>query len=437
MHDEVKNAFRMGIAKAGAILQPLVHQFKEMHLVWTKQGDQWRGEGQERPALTTLFARSNQDLDAAGREFNDLLRRYHPQYAGLVGFLGQRINLTHSPSYILSKAMLTLWERHHTFQPNGAAIEPLIQEFADFIDNRQVRLRFIAQLLNYRMDADTLALVEGLTIRRLSEQEVTDLHGGPVWLGFGARKFTGDEYVIEGECNADLTFGNTPDAEPSILEEIRPKLDKAILALRTFKEGRIGYDYVQPQPLTFSPIEPNYMIFGDLHVPRGQYTISTDEMMPLRQHAQLIWSCSEPAMKLACSRLADAQTRSSPQDQLLDAVVGLEALLLAGLRHEDRRGELKFRFSLNYSTLFNTPEERHHAFRVAKHLYDLRSIIAHGGLSEAATHPVGDERLNLCDAAIRASAVLRDVIHRFLPQAGQHPYKNHQFWERGYFGLSS
>ena len=287
------------------------------------------------------------------------------------------------------------------------------------------------------MDADTCALVEGLTIRRLSEQEVTDIHGGPVWLGFGARQFAGDEYVVEGECNADLAFGNTADAEPSILEEIRPKLDKVILALRTFKEGRTGYDYVRPRPLTFCPIEPAYMIFSDLHAPRGQYTISIDEIEPLRQHTRLIWSCSEPAMMLACSRLADAQTRSSPQDQLLDAVVGLEAVLLAGLRNEDRRGELRFRFSLNYSTLFDTPEERHHAFRIAKHLYDLRSMIAHGGLSEAATYPVGDERLHLRDAAVRASAVLRDVIHTFLPQAAQHPYKNHQFWERGYFGLSS
>jgi hypothetical protein len=102
---------------------------------------------------------------------------------------------------------------------------------------------------------------------------------------------------------------------------------------------------------------------------------------------------------------------------------------------EDRRGELRFRFSLNYSTLFNGAEERHRAFQVAKKLYDLRSAIAHGSIGTANTFRLGEETLSLQSVAVRACELLRQVIRRFLPEARQAPYKRHDFWERGYFGL--
>ena len=140
-------------------------------------------------------------------------------------------------------------------------------------------------------------------------------------------------------------------------------------------------------------------------------------------------------MEMACSRLADAQIRLRPHDRLVDAVIGLESLLLAGLRNEDRRGELKFRFSSHYSALFAAPEDRLRAFRVAKDLYDLRSTIAHGGMPREGNCRVGDERLSLQDAALRACEVLRFVVRHFLPQTTAAPYKQPQFWERAYFGL--
>jgi hypothetical protein len=53
---------------------------------------------------------------------------------------------------------------------------------------------------------------------------------------------------------------------------------------------------------------------------------------------------------LARETLADAEMRTKPEDRLVDAVIGMESLLLAGLTKDDRKGELKFRFSLHYSS---------------------------------------------------------------------------------------
>jgi len=115
---------------------------------------------------------------------------------------------------------------------------------------------------------------------------------------------------------------------------------------------------------------------------------------------------------------------------LIDAVIGLEALLLA-----DLQAELAFRFSLNYSTLSDTPENRHRDFLVAKQLYGLRSTIAHGTVPTRKRRGAGKESVSVPEAATVATEALRRVIRHFLPQTGNAPYRNHQFWERAYFGL--
>jgi hypothetical protein len=244
------------------------------------------------------------------------------------------------------------------------------------------------------------------------------------------------EFCIEGETEEPKAFGDLKEEEQPAKDRVKAAIDRAILCLRTFKEGHVGYDYVHFYPLSFCPLPMPSYGYGDLYVPFGNYTLSVEEVGELTKHAKMVFVGSEPSMEMACSRLADAETRTKPQDRLVDAVIGMEALLLAGLGKEDRKGELKFRFSLHYSTLFGTPEERHRAFRVAKHLYDLRSMVAHGSTLGDEMFSVGDEKLKLPEAAKRASETLRHLVRHFLPSARQAPYKKHEFWERAYFGLS-
>jgi hypothetical protein len=132
------------------------------------------------------------------------------------------------------------------------------------------------------------------------------------------------------------------------------------------------------------------------------------------------------------STISDAENRIRPEDQLIDAVIGLEAILLASV--EDRT-ELKFRFALNYSTLASNPTERLNYFRTAKHLYDLRSKIAHGMKFTTSNVKIGNNRFTLGAAATKACEVLREVILRFLPLMSKKPYSQHSYWENKYFGL--
>jgi hypothetical protein len=439
MHAEPKALLKDAILKCLPVLQSLVGSCAAPHQVWTKMGEgRWQGDVVRRPKLIEILIAADEELKQAGKPFAESFLARHPEYNGMVG-LGRYFsqNLGHDVTFILRSAIGHLWTKYERFDLDESAVDSLVNEFEAFVDKPTVQFLFRSQLLNFKTPGDSIDLPEGLRIRRMTQSEVSALHGGPQEaLGMIRPRVLGvHEFCIEGETEVPKVFGDPKEGDQPAKDRVKASLDRAILCLRTFKEGVVGYDYVRFYPLTFSPLGLPAFGYGDLYIPFGNYALDVEEYGSLTEHAKMVFASSDSSMEMACSRLADAEMRTKPQDRLVDAVIGMEALLLAGLANEDRKGELKFRFSLHYSTLFQTPEERHRALRVAKHLYDLRSTVAHGSTLGDKEYPVGDEKLKLPEAAKRASETLRLLVMHFLPYAKQAPYKKHEFWERSYFGL--
>ena len=434
MHAEPRDLLRQAILASIPHLQPLVAQFSEQYQVWRKIDDsRWHSEFQLRPDMVKVFCEADKQINEASAAFWDSFAAHHPEYDGTIGFGGYQFNWAMDRSYIVGSAFDYLWRQHKTFDLSDAQVEAIVQEFADFVDSPTVRLRFLAQLVNFRMPADSLALPSGLAIRRLSEDEVSEFHGGRMgtlaqipYQSLGIH-----EFVLAGELDEPKILGNSQPQAETVADRAKEVLDKAVLSLRTFKEGHVGYDYIHFRPVTFCPIGLFSVGAGDKYIPMGSYSLTVSEYEALTKHAELIFACSEPAMKMACSRLGDAENRTRPEDRIIDAVIGMEALLLAGV--DGRRGELSFRFSLNYAMLFPT-DERQDAYRLARDLYSLRSRIAHGSSVDEGKLKIAGEKLTLSEAGKRATAALRKIIMHFLPKEGAE-YKNHEFWKRGYFGL--
>lgn len=89
--------------------------------------------------------------------------------------------------------------------------------------------------------------------------------------------------------------------------------------------------------------------------------------------------------KLALSRLESADTRTSPEDRLLDLFIGFEAIVLGHLWNQGKvQGELKFRLSLTTSKyLGRNQKDSEHIYNVMRHGYDLRSSVIHGNTIDA------------------------------------------------------
>lgn len=438
MHAEPKALLKKAVLKCLPGLQALVGKCKAPHRVWTKTGEgQWQSEVVLRPDWTRVSIAAHKQLTEAGQPFAESFFARHPKYNGMVGLRFCKINLGHDITYIFRSAIQHLWWRYETFERVEDTVDSLVAEFESFVDKPTVRFVFRSQLLNFKTSGDSIDLPEGIRIRRMTDKEVSVFHGGPVEaLGMMQPRALGThDFCIEGETEEPKLFGDLKGDERPAKDPVKGSLDKAILCLRTFKGGHVGYDYIHFYPVTFCPLPLLSVGYGDLYVPFGSYILKAEECGPLAEHAKMVFGVSEPSMEMACSRLADAETRKKPRDRLVDAVIGMEALLLAGLGKEARKGELRFRFSLHYSTLFGTPEERHRAFRVAKRLYDLRSMISHGSTLSDKAFSVGDEKLKLPEAAKRACERLRHLVRHFLPTVSQAPYRKHAFWERAYFGL--
>ena len=104
-------------------------------------------------------------------------------------------------------------------------------------------------------------------------------------------------------------------------------------------------------------------------------------------------------MELACSRLGLSRLRMRAEDALLDAAIGLEALLLPGVSTE-----LGYRFRLHYALLGSAPSQRVKRWEKAKVVYEIRSKVAHGAA-------VG--RKELSEAAEFSQAMLHECIEKF------------------------
>gem|GEM_PF-6054081 len=436
MHAEVRNALRTAVQNVSALLQPVADRPTEPCLVWRRAGQRsWQSEYMQRPSFISLEPEIVATITAAGRNFLDAFLKHHPEYSGTVGTTLMTMNITHDPGRIPKLVAATLWERHGSLQPEASQLETVLDEFAEFIDKPTIRIIAIAPLLNFYMEPGSLPLFENVTLRRLTEDEISALHGGPLWhRPFVSHHGTLEEFTLEGEFDVEKVFGNPTGGEPTGFAALRDKFSQAVRGLRTFKTGRVGFEYIHLRTPTFCPF-----IFGshgsaDLYIPFGRYDIAENEIELLRQHVTYMFAKLDSALETACSRLADAETRLRPVDAILDAAIGLEALLLAEMNTEARRGELRFRFACHYSTFFDKPNERHEAFILARDIYDLRSAIAHGSPIDQKPELAG-KRVELPEAAKCACEVLRKSVKRFLPEGSKPEYRSKGYWTKGLFGL--
>jgi hypothetical protein len=163
--------------------------------------------------------------------------------------------------------------------------------------------------------------------------------------------------------------------------------------------------------------------------------VLTDAELPsLFAYARLFDVPPPKALEVALTRLSFATTRTDPRDRLIDAVIGLEAVLLAAISSTER-GETSFRFRLNFAMLDTDPRTRTARYRLARDLYNLRSSLAHGGHTGDQAR-VGGRDIPTREAADVACEQLRATIARLLPLNAAHPYTEMDFWTNRYFGLA-
>jgi hypothetical protein len=250
-------------------------------------------------------------------------------------------------------------------------------------------------------------------------------------------RFAPDDFAFFGSFDEPKRFGQGSVLDSVEADRMHRTLQLAVRALRTFKSGAVGFDYVWMKARRFSPFIGGRAGrgYGTEYVPFGRFDVTADEIGELERHSSYFSQAFHRSLRTACSRLGAAEIRIDPREKLFDAVVGLEAILLTDLP-DVYRGEPTYRFAMNLAALQDRVESRLDTFRLGKHLYDLRSAVAHGGEVDARSVRYGEEVITLGVAADKSCELLRSTIKRFLPEATAPQYSVAGYWPQRYFQTS-
>lgn len=419
--EELANAIGAGIAAIGSN-PPLG---SEQSLVWRKTGaTRWLGEWQSQSTIAPALEKIAWKKLAA--PLGAALSIAFPE---LRGPLGTSVSgwMQWNTEHFLRRIVAQIWE-----QSAGGDIDLPAESLrvCRVLEERKVCFEFIAPLINLQPNAEigTIELAENLELRRLSEAEVTHVFGGPIFKMVYRAPRGISEWAFVGQFEEPITSGETESNFQSIVE---PRLRSSILALRVNADGPVGYSDVHIRSKSWSPYvfaEINQSK-GNEYIPRGTYTLDAGSVAQLRRLATWLGDEVDSTLLSACSRLSAAAVRIDPRDRLIDATIGLESVLLAPVTNETYRGELRYRFALNYSVHEPIGAERKKAFALARAIYDLRSQIAHGGAVDPDRVKLGTQFVTLRDAANRACEMLRRLLNRYLPLGREVPIRKSEYWE--------
>lgn len=423
LRDALRNAVRRLLPQAAQRMQP------QPHFVIQRNERGWNGSYPALPHLPIWWA-VGIDLESESRGVDEALAMHHADHLELVGtaVTGQR--RIDGPSLVGECVQLVL---DPPYAPTiGDPVEAAINRVAALIDEPIIELRFVAPVVNFSSDStEAIEFSDQITLRPLSDDELTRLYGGdlyrihatPFWTPMNLAM-----WAFTGTIRPRKLLGQANSHDATIHADLRESLSRAVLALRTFKAGAVGYQGIRLTTERALPWIATVAMGGGEYVPFSPYELPAADVPRFTAHVKRLQRELHPALSAACSHLSSASIRTNPRDMIIDAVVGLESIVLA---HIEDRGEMSFRFALNYAFLDDDRTVRRAAFRDARVLYRLRSTIAHGDTpSEPISLGGGDHTVST--AAQTATEMLRRLVSRLLDEP-RFPPTQPGFWEGRYF----
>ena len=427
MKGATSTAIRSGLAKA---LIAVRHSPTAAEPFWRyarAEGGGWGGALEQRPILIPDPNASKTwviDIDTA-------LKEDYPEYRKLVGtdLGGGALDA----GMLLSQLVQEVFSRYGTVTCTEEQFDAVLTDVAAFFDSPTISYQFYGPVRNMNgpVDVPPILFPGDVTLRPLTDAEFTRFYGGNPYFQGSRPPMPPVNFVLTKQVALLKILGSGESMRGNVVSRVQEDFDRCILALASFKNGGpIGVDSIRVLPaqlvLGAGSGEHHYGISN--YVPFGGYPLQPDEAPQLAAHATLFANLHS-SLEIACGRLVDSTHRIKPRDAIMDAVIGMESILL-----KESHTEMRFRFAVNYSTL--APQaDRMLWFQTARDMYDVRSKIAHG--DSPTTHKIGGEELSLYQAALKAQEMLRTLLVQFLGQQGSPEFVAKNYWVSKTPGLTA
>lgn len=348
----------------------------------------------------------------------------HPDYLKSVWLAN--FSMPVRPNDLLRNLLSHALDTYKTLQLTDAQINSIALAAVHFFDSPTVPWRMFAPLvgLNGPLKTPLLTFPNSVQLRPISDAEYTHLYGSLIPLS-GARQLVMPNLALVVDIDMPKHFGiPRPEALANPFADGQEAIDHALLTIISFKNLRaIAYDGIFCYPASLCLIPTGLLHTGslDLTYP-GANNLTDQEIDDLQTHTNS-FAKIDRHLNVAAHRLVDATKRRRDDEAVIDAVVGLESILLYKTTQE-----LAFKFGLNYSAL-PFISNRFKAFDFAKSLYELRSRIVHGTPLKEGT-AFGREKLSLSQMALRAQEALRKTFCYFVRSDDPAAFTTKDYWER-------
>ena len=277
--------------------------------------------------------------------------------------------------------------------------------FEDFFYSDHLVYKDSANLYNFSFADSELALGHGITIRRSIARflQQTDYEKYIERMYKPYTAFSNSMFVIERDYKAKKIVGEPKETEQNAIFNEQNKspvlFDLVIDSLRILKPSAVYRDHrIKSKSVTFQPhggVTERFPFYENIAV-GGKCNIEVDEIATLRKVFNFLCGEENSRLLVAKRRLSSGIERRSPEDRLIDYMIGLEALYLP-----DGNAELSFRLSLRVAFLLSSGEARKETFEFLRKMYGMRSKIVHGSKYE-----LSEEDVKKLEQLLRESILL-------------------------------
>lgn len=223
-------------------------------------------------------------------------------------------------------------------------------------------------LTNFESQLASIKLAPGYAIRRISETERRTVKRYTiVWPKIAYGDFVMECTSTEQTPKQDFTLWATHAAE------------RAVLVLRLYKEGMIGYNVV----ISISQVKTGRHLAlhrrpwssADVYESKQKYNISQDERQELQKFFTEFIGAPLGDLNLAARYFNKSyEETDTPPDSFVDLIIALESLYLKG-----ESLELGYKLAMRMShVLGKDPSARKRIFDKMKGAYKIRGKIVHG-----------------------------------------------------------
>lgn len=339
-----------------------------------------------------------------------LLRERQPELLGYINHDGgsQFIQDCFALCFCLSREAA---QRISETTSTDAAVSSVVSDLDNLLTTKHAEREVLTLLTGLKLPEgiERVPLDNGLYIRLLTADEIAELGSNDISSESRhdlAASFVTAAVISETPISISLTAHPKNSIHDfSSHQAHQEKINNILGALHILKSGRVGV------LASFTTIRPTILPNMSGHSSAPLVVVNPFSFMELTQEdvdrfVTLYAALTETRLdelSIAVARLLDAESRLSPVDALLDAVIGLEVLL-----NPNDRSELSFRVALNYAYLAPT-RERRKRYENVRDVQVTRNRVVHGGLNLKSK-----DAPRLHEHAELAKVCLRDAVVRFL-----------------------